>query len=86
MIQLTRDKTRLESSVEKAEEKMASLKREQESYVEQMNQQQTATQERLTKIEEENEKLLETIRQQIGTGLEIQIYILSKSKFKALKR
>ena len=74
MIQLTRDKTRLESSVEKAEEKMASIKRDHESYLEQMNQRQNATQEKLTKIEEENENLLETIRKQIGT----ELIILSK--------
>jgi len=72
MIQLTRDKTRLESSVQNAEEQMASIKRDHESYLEQMNQRQNATQERLAKIEEENEKLLETIRQQIDERADLQ--------------
>ena len=82
MIQLTRDKTRLESSVQNAEEQMASIKRDHESYLEQMNQRQNATQERLAKIEEENEKLLETIRQQIGK--ELKILLLLKTMIKNL--
>ena len=71
MLQLTRDKTKLESSVEKAEEEMSIIKRDHAAYLEQINQGQKETQERLKKLEEENGKLLETIRQQIGTELEI---------------
>ena len=75
MLQLARDKDKLESSLRRAEEQISTIKDDHSSYLERMNKTQKAAQERLAAVEQENEKLLETIRKQIGTERKITFFL-----------